>query len=88
MLGSYTQVGQAMWGLFKSFNWEIVSILFHNHDAKLGLGNSDCSFQLSSIAHIYRNRSEFLIQNFDETLTTREDFMNYLEEIKRKSRSE
>lgn len=88
MLGRYTQVGQAMWGLFKSFNWEVVSILYHNHNPNSGRGNSECSFQLSSIIQINQNRSEFVNLHFDETENKRGDYSDFLRKIKAKSRSE
>lgn len=85
MLGSYKHVGIAAHGILKEFNWNTVMLLYHNHDEASGKGNSDCYFTLGGI---YRFVTESSQEQFDEEKTTRSDFLNLLEKVKTKARSE
>lgn len=88
MLGSYSHVAPTIWGIIRGFHWDIVSVLYHDHDMKTGLGHSDCAFKLWAIinSNIDRNRQSAI--NFDENTATRAKYIELLTEIKKKSRSE
>lgn len=87
MLGSYEHVGNALRGLFRQFNWHIISLLYHNHGEATGRGNSDCSFSLSAIARNFKNTTSFQ-EPFDEERSKRDDFRRLLRKIKQNTRSE
>lgn len=86
MFGSYEHVGNALHGLFRQFNWHIISLMYHNHGASTGRGNSDCTFSLSAIRRNFENTTSF--QDFDEKHTTRDDFRRILYRFKQETRSE
>lgn len=86
MFGSYEHVGNALHGLFRQFNWQIISLMYHNHGVSTGRGNSDCTFSLSAIRRNFENTTSF--QDFDEKRTTRDDFRRILYKFKQQTRSE
>lgn len=86
MLGSYQHVGIAAHGILKEFNWNTVSLLYHNHGESTGKGNSDCFFSLSSIYRYYPTTSSQ--ETFDEENVKRPNFNEILAKIKKKARSE
>lgn len=86
MFGSYEHVGNALHGLFRQFNWHIISLMYHNHGESTGRGNSDCTFSLSAIRRNFENTTSF--QDFDEKRTTRDDFRRILNRFKQQTRSE
>lgn len=85
MLGSYKHVGIAAHGILQKFNWNTVMLLYHNHDEASGKGNSDCYFTLGGI---YRFLNQSSQEQFDEEKATRKLFLDMLQKVKKKARSE
>lgn len=85
MLGGYDDVGIVIRGILKSFNWNRVAMIYHNHDETKGKGHSACFFSLGAVHRNVKNSKNYQ-KHFDET--QRNDFKKILEEVKGQSRSE
>lgn len=85
MLGSYEHVGNVIRGILKTFNWDLVSMLYHNNGVSSGKGNSDCFFSLGPIYRNVKNGKNYQ-KHFDET--EKNDFKKILEDVRSQSRSE
>lgn len=85
MFGGYEHVGNALHGLFRQLNWDIISLMYHNHGVASGRGNSDCSFLSGAIESMFTTSYH---RDFDELCATRSDYRRMLEKLKEMSRSE
>lgn len=85
MFGSYEHVGNALVGLFRQLKWQVMSLFYHNHARASGLGISDCTFLSVAIQSMF-NKS--YLEEFDEVVTTREQYQHILKKLKERSRSE
>lgn len=86
LIGSPEHAGSAIHGLFRQFNWQHISWMYHNHNENSGKGNSDCSFTMRAIQKNFPNMVAWQVA-FDEKHDTRRDYQKMLNEIKPESRS-
>lgn len=85
MLGSYDHVAAVIRGIMAGFNWNIVSLLYHEHGTYTGKGHSDCFFSLGSVQRNVKNKKQHY-KSFDEQ--QKNDFKKILEDVKNQARSE
>lgn len=85
MFGGYEHAGNALVGLFRQLKWQVMSLLYHNHDKASGLGVSDCAFLSGAIQSMF---NQSYPEEFDEVVTTRREYHRILEKLQEKSRSE
>lgn len=85
MLGCYDDVGIVVRGILKNFNWNLVALLYHNHDESKGKGHSACYFSFGAIQRNVKNSKNYQ-KHFDEM--AKNDFKKILEEVKNHARSE
>lgn len=86
MLGGYDDVAIVIRGILKSFNWNQVALLYHNHGETKGKGHSACYFSLGAVYRNVKNNNDNYQRGFDETQPI--DFKSILEEMKGHARSE
>lgn len=85
MFGGYEHIGNALHGLFSELKWNVISLMYHNHNVASGRGNSDCSFLSGAIQGMFETSYH---KDFDELCANRTDYRRILEKLKEMSRSE
>lgn len=79
------------WILLQEFNWNRISMMYHNNDPASGEGNSLCYMTLSAMFTVLRKKSHISVPNyvFDETsnTTTYPNFKKLLKKVALSSRS-
>ncbi|KAJ2954872.1 hypothetical protein O0L34_g3193 [Tuta absoluta] len=89
MMGSYTQAGFVLQRVFKEFKWNIISMVYHNHNPSKGKGNSLCFMTLSAMSSVLKQgNKDATFQTFpiDEDNTTVAFITEQLQKLSKMSR--
>lgn len=86
MMGTYENVGNAVRGILSAFDWNVVTMLYHDYAEVKSKGHSDCHHTLSAVFNVLRSR-ESTHQSFDQEDTSPGELKDLLNGIKDTARS-